>query len=334
MSDKVSIIIPTYNEEKYIHECLNSVLDFNYTEGTLEIFVVDGMSEDKTREIVLNEFCVKHPNIKLVDNPKRTAPFAFNTGIKASSGDYIIIIGAHSSYSRDYIKNLTSWHKKLDAANIGGVMQTEVRNKNKTTSAIIKVLSNKFGVGNADFRTGTDKVISVDTVAYGCYKKECFEKYGLFNEKLTRNQDIEFNKRIINGGEKIYLVPDAPCIYFARETFSGIAKNNFQNGLWNILTVFFTKDFSSLSLRHFIPLAFVLAVLLPIIAAIFWWPIVLLSLSALLAYFALIFIISLKLNDKTTSLFHLISSFAVLHFSYGIGSLIGIIKLPFVALKN
>lgn len=334
MSDLVSIIIPTFNEDKYIRECLNSVLDFNYTDGKIEVFVVDGMSSDNTREIVLNEFCAYYPNISLIDNPQRTAPFAFNAGIMSSNGDYVVIIGAHSSYSKDYIKNLTSWHKKINAANIGGVMKTEVRNINKTTSAIIKVLSNKFGVGNASFRTGTDKVIEVDTVAYGCYKKECFEKFGLFNEKLTRNQDIEFNKRLINAGEKIYLVPDAPCTYYARETYSGIAKNNFQNGLWNILTIYFTKDFSSLSVRHFIPLAFVLAVLSPAIAAIFCWPIIVLSLASLSAYFAMIFIISLKLNDDTTGIFYLIFSFAVLHFSYGIGSLTGIIKLPFVALKN
>ncbi|HOD88482.1 MAG: glycosyltransferase family 2 protein [Bacteroidota bacterium] len=334
MSNLVSIIIPTYNEEKNIRECLNSVLEFNYPLNSLEIFVVDGMSEDKTREIVLNEFCALHPNIRLLDNPKRTAPFAFNIGIKESNGDYIVIIGAHSSYSKDYIKNLISWHKKLDAANIGGVMQTEVRNKNKTTSAIIKVLSNKFGVGNANFRTGSKKVVAVDTVAYGCYKKECFDKFGLFNEKLTRNQDIEFNKRLIKGGEKIYLVPNATCTYYARETFSGIAKNNFQNGMWNILTVFYTKDFKSLSLRHFVPLFFVLALLLPLILALFYWQFVFVSALALVLYLLLIISVSIKLNDKSTSFLNLVFTFFTLHISYGTGSLIGILKLPLLAIKK
>lgn len=334
LQNLVSIIIPCYNEEKYIRECLNSVLEFNYPKDKLEIFVVDGMSDDNTRGIVKNEYCNNYENIKLIDNPDRTAPFAFNAGIKISNGDFIIIIGAHSSYSKDYIKNLVEWHSKLDAFNIGGVMNTDVRHRNRKTNAIIKVLSNKFGVGNADFRTGTNRVIEVDTVAYGCYRKDSFEKFGVFNEKLTRNQDIEFNKRIINAGGKIYLVPDAPCNYFARETFSGIAKNNFQNGMWNILTIYFTKDLASLSLRHFIPLAFVLSIILPAIASIFWWPLIILSGLSLMAYTSLIFFISLRIKDKDTGYFNLIYTFLVLHISYGVGALAGIIKLPILALKK
>lgn len=332
--DLVSIIIPAYNEEKYISDCLDSVLGFDYPQELLEVFVVDGMSNDKTREIVTEKYCKSYSNIKLIDNPERTAPFAFNAGIKNSQGEYIIIIGAHSAYSVDYVKNLVAWHKKLDAYNVGGVMITDIRNKNKKTNAIEKVLSNKFGVGNATFRTGTTDVKSVDTVAYGCYKRECFDKFGLFNVKLTRNQDIEFNKRIINAGGKIYLVPDAECRYFARETFSGIAKNNFENGMWNILTVFFTKDFSSLSLRHFIPLFFVLSLLLPAIASIFWIYLIFASVASIVLYLALISLISFKINDKGTSYIYLFWTFIVLHISYGTGSLAGIFRLPFIAFKK
>jgi len=332
--DLVSIIIPAYNEEKYISDCLDSVLGFDYPQELLEVFVVDGMSKDKTREIVTEKYCKLHSNIKLIDNPERTAPFAFNAGINNSHGEYIIIIGAHSAYSVDYVKNLVAWHKKLDAYNVGGVMITDIRNKNKKTNAIEKVLSNKFGVGNATFRTGTKEVKPVDTVAYGCYKRECFDKFGLFNVKLTRNQDIEFNKRIINAGGKIYLVPNAECRYFARETFSGIAKNNFENGMWNILTVFYTKDFSSLSLRHFIPLFFVLSILLPAIASLFWIYLIFLSIASAVLYLALISVISLKINDKETSYIYLFWTFIVLHISYGIGSLAGIFRLPLIAFKK
>lgn len=334
MNSTVSIIIPCYNEEDYIKECLNSVLDFNYPKDKLEIFIVDGMSSDRTREIVISEFCNNFSNIKLIDNPKRTAPYAFNIGIKNSHSDFIIIIGAHAQYSKDYVKNLIEWHSKLEAYNIGGLMKTEIKNINRKKNAIIKVLSNKFGVGNANFRTGIKEVVEVDTVAYGCYKKECFEVFGLFNEKLTRNQDIEFNKRIINGGGKIYLVPNVYSTYYARESFNGIAQNNFQNGLWNILTVCYTKDFSSLSLRHFVPLLFVLSILLPLIPAIFYWQFALLSLSSITLYFILIFFISLKIKDKNTSYFSLIYTFLILHFSYGTGSLLGIFKLPILAAKT
>lgn len=330
----VSIIIPTYNEEKYISDCLNSVIEFDYPQEFVEIFVVDGISTDNTRKIVTENYCNTYKNIKLLDNLDRTAPFAFNVGIKNAHGDYIIIIGAHSAYSKDYIKKLVKWHNELDAYNIGGVMITDIRNKNKKTIAIEKVLSNKFGVGNATFRTGTNEVKSVDTVAYGCYRKESFEKFGLFNENLTRNQDIEFNKRIINAGGKIYLVPDVECRYFARETFKGIAKNNFENGLWNILTIFYTKDFSSLSLRHFIPLLFILSLIIPALAALLFYPFIYLSILSLIFYLGLIFSISLKINNHETGFFYLIWTFLVLHISYGTGSLTGIFKLPLKVLNK
>ncbi|MDD4148983.1 MAG: glycosyltransferase family 2 protein [Bacteroidales bacterium] len=333
-NELVSIIIPCYNEEKNIRECLNSVGNFDYPKEKLEIFVVDGMSTDKTREIVTEEYCKNKSNIRMIDNPMRTTPYAFNAGIRQSIGDFIIIIGAHSAYSREYVRNLVAWHKKLDAYNIGGVMITDIRNKNKKTKAIEIVLSNKFGVGNATFRTGTNEVKSVDTVAYGCYRRESFEKFGLFNEKLIRNQDIEFNKRIINAGGKIYLVPDAECRYFARETFSEIADNNFKNGMWNIYTVYFTKDYTSLSLRHFIPLVFVLSLLLPLVFSFFFWYLIFVSLASLGLYLGAVVLVSLKIGSKETRFLYLVWAFIVLHVSYGAGLLAGIFTLPFKALKN
>ena len=333
-NDLVTIIIPAYNEEKYIADCLNSVIEFDYPNELLEIFVVDGMSTDNTRKIVKENFCSKYSNIKLFDNPNRTAPYAFNIGIENSNGEYIIIIGAHSAYSKDYISKLVEWHKKLDAYNIGGVMITDIRNKNKKTNAIEKVLSNKFGVGNASFRTGVSEVKSVDTVAYGCYKKETFKRFGLFDVRLTRNQDIEFNKRIVNAGGKIYLVPNVICRYFARETYKGIAKNNFDNGLWNIFTIYISKNLSSLSIRHFIPLFFVLSIILPLLAALCFYPFVFLSFLSLILYLGVIFYISFKINNNETGLLNLIWTFIVLHISYGMGSLMGVVRLPFIALNK
>ena len=329
----ISIIIPCRNEENYIRDCLLSVINNDYPNNKLEIIVVDGISEDKTINIV-KELAKQHLEIKLITNPHKTAPQAFNLGINASSGEYILIIGAHAEYPKDYISKLLKHHKTLDADNIGGVLITDVKNHNKKSDSIIAVLSNKFGVGDASFRTGTKEIISVDTVAYGCYKRQVFEDFGLFNEKLIRNQDIEYNKRLIKANRKIYLVPDVECKYFARETFRSISKNNFQNGLWNILTVYYTKNFESLSIRHFIPLIFVLSIALPLLLSTLWWPFAIISGISALLYSFLILIISIINRTNKTSIIYIIWSFIVLHFSYGFGSLVGIIKLPYIALTN
>ena len=325
MKKTISIIIPCRNEEKYIEDCLLSVINNDFPNENVEIFVVDGESTDKTREIV-KRISEKYKFIFLLSNPQKTAPQAFNIGIKAANGDYITIISAHSKYPTDYFTKLYEWHKKLDADNIGGIIWTEVKNKNKKSNSIKKVLSNKLGVGNAFFRTGIEKPQSVDTVAFGCYKKDVFQKHGLFNEKLIRNQDIEFNKRIIKNGGKIFLIPEITCIYFARENFKELIKNNYQNGLWNILTIYFTKDLNSLSARHFVPLTFVSSIIIPLVFSLLWAPLALLSFGLLSIYLIVVSIISFRINDKSSSFLFLFFSFVILHFSYGVGSLTGIIK--------
>lgn len=326
----LSVICPIFNEEKYIAKCIESILAQDYPKDDLEIIFVDGMSKDCTCEII-HEYIQKYPFIRLIDNPDRIVPLAMNKGIKVAKGDIIMRLDAHATYETNYFSVLVNALKELEADNVGAVCRTDVLNKNPKTLAIKEVLSNKFGVGNSVFRTGVDKVMEVDTVPFGCWRREVFDKYGSYDVRLVRNQDIELNKRIIRGGGRICIVPNTHCTYLARETYRGLAKNNYGNGKWNILTVFYTKQFDSLSIRHFIPLIFVLSLLLPTLLSIFYTPLLLLSLLSLLAYLCLLGGISIKLSiKKGLSLFYLLASFLVLHLSYGWGSLIGTIKLPFL----
>jgi len=322
----ISIIIPCLNEEKHIAHCLDSILLSDYYRSKIEILVVDGMSSDKTREIVVS-YSKKYAYIKLLLNPDKIVPKAMNLAIKEAKGEYIIRLDAHASYPENYFSKLIEWHQKLNADNVGCVIVTEVKNLTKKSASIKEILSHKFGVGNSDFRTGITEVKEVDTVPFGCYKKEVFEKYGLYDERLIRNQDIELNKRIINGGGKIYLIPDLKCTYYARENFTDLAKNNFANGKWNILTAYYTKTLNSLSLRHFIPLLFLLSLLVPLFFSIFIPKFAYVTLFSLSSYLALVIIMSFKLRDKKNSFFYLIMSFLTLHLSYGLGSLMGIFSL-------
>lgn len=325
---KISVIIPCRNEDKYIRKCIDSILKQDYNNEYVEYLFVDGMSTDETRNIIA-EYSSLYQNIRLIDNPKLFVPYALNEGINNATGEIIIRLDAHSFYSNNYISTLSRKLIELNADNVGCVCNTDVLNKTPKTLAIKEVLSSPFGVGNSSFRTGVEKVIEADTVPFGCYRREVFEKFGYYNQKLIRNQDIEINKRIkINGG-KIFLIPDALCTYYARETFGAIAKNNYHNGLWNILTVKITKNFSSLSLRHFIPLIFLLSLILPLAFAALWWPLCLISAISLTCYLISLCIISLKLTvTKKLNFFYLCWTFIVLHFSYASGSLIAIFTFP------
>ncbi len=326
MNKKISIIIPTLNEEKYIASCLDSILGADHAPEKMEIFVVDGMSRDDTRDIV-QEYHDKFPFIKLIENQKRHTPIGMNLGIEASSGEFVFILSAHAAYEADYFIKLVENIQNLDADCVGGVLLTDVKNANTKSSSIKEVLMHKFGVGNALFRTGCMEVTKVDTVAFGCYRKSAFEKYGLFDEKLIRNQDIELNKRIINAGGKIYLIPEVQCTYFARETFTSLAKNQYQNGFWNILTAYYTKTLSSLSLRHFVPLLFVLSLLFPLLLSLVFPKMLWIAFISLVSYLSLVIIISIKLKNSSNSIIYLILSFLTLHLSYGLGSFMGIFSV-------
>lgn len=326
----ITVICPIYNEEKYIARCIESIMEQDYPKDDMEVLFVDGMSTDKTRKVIA-EYLPRCPYLRVLDNPQRIVPYAMNKGIEAAKGEVIIRIDAHTSYERNYFSTLVCRLYELGADDVGAVCKTDVFNKTPKTLAIKEVLSNRFGVGNSVFRTGVDKVMEVDTVPFGCWKREVFNKYGLYDTRLVRNQDIELSKRILRGGGKIFIVPDTFCTYYARETYRGLSRNNYQNGKWNILTVYYTKQFDSLSIRHFIPLLFVLSLVVPLITSIVWPFFIWITVISLLLYLVVLVAVSFKLAvNKNLNVFYLIYSFFVLHFSYGCGSIAGFWNIFFL----
>ena len=325
----LSVICPVYNEEKYIAGCIDSILAQDYPKDNLEVIFADGMSTDRTRDIV-SEYSDKYPWIRIIDNPKRIVPPALNAAIETSRGDIIMRLDAHASYEPNYFSTLVAALDTYQADNVGSVCKTDVLHKTSKSLAIREVLSHPLGVGNSAFRTGIDKAKEVDTVPFGCWRRSVFERFGNYDERLVRNQDIELNKRIKAGGGKIVIVPYTFCTYYARETFSKLARNNYGNGKWNILTVYYTRQLKSLSLRHFIPLFFVLSLLLPVVAGFFWHPLWWICAASLLLYTFVVSLISARIAiKKLLNFFYLISAFFVLHLSYGWGSLVGLLQLPF-----
>jgi glycosyltransferase involved in cell wall biosynthesis len=330
---KISVIVPCQNERNFIATCLNSILKTKYPIELIEIIVADGMSDDGTREI-LKEFALKYPNIIIIENSKKITPTALNLGIQNASGELIMIASAHSSFPDDYIPVLVEKMFELNADAVGGIMLTKVRNSTVKSMAIAKVLSTKLGVGNSMFRIGVMKPEMVDTVPFGIYKREVFEDAGLYNETLIRNHDIELSKRIIKANKKIYLIPDVSCNYFARDTFKGLALNNYRNGYWNMLTVYLTKMFSSLSLRHFIPMIFIISLVGPLFLLWISMYFLFVPMAVFSLYILVISYECIRLNDDSTRFYLLVFAFYCLHFSYGLGSLIGTFRLDKLLLKK
>lgn len=331
----VSIIIPCRNEEKFIGECLDSIIANDYPKDRLEVFIVDGMSEDETKRIVEN-YIEQYSFIKLLSNPRKITPCALNIGIKNAMGEIIMRMDAHATFEKSYISKCVKYLNEYNVDNVGGTMITRPRKDTFIGKTIVTALSNRFGVGGSAFRIGAKEVTEVDTVFGGCYRKEVFDKIGFFNEKLSNTQDVEFNLRLKKKNGKILLVPDIISYYYTRSDFKSFLKNNFRNGVWSILPFKFTATMP-VSWRHLIPLVFVLS----LIGSLGLWGLSgLLGLHSLLSFLSFLFIIilyflasiyfSVKIALKKNDLryfFIMPIIFASLHIGYGLGSMWGLVKL-------
>lgn len=318
----VSVVMPLYNEEKYIENCIESLLLQDYPQDDMEWIFVDGGSTDRTVEI-LKAYEEKYPHlIRVYNNPHKTVPYAMNIGIDKAIGKYIVRLDAHADYAKDYIRKCVYYLDTTDADNVGGVIET--KSKGFTGNAIAMMLSSKFGVGNSQFRTNGSSGY-VDTVPFGAFRKEVFEKWGGYDERLTRNQDNEMNARIRRNGGKIYLASDIQLSYYCRDSIHGIADMAVKNGMWNIITMKLCPG--SMGIRHFVPLAFLLSllVLIPMsfVHPLFLWTLVI----ELVLYFGLDLLFSVKATQGMQYVPMVFILFPIFHLSYGFGSLKGIFKI-------
>lgn len=325
----VSILIPCRNEEVFISKCLDTILENDYPKDKTEILVIDGESSDNTVDIV-STYLIEYPFIKIFHNPGKIFPAAVNIGIRESMGDLVFIIGAHAQYDEKYISSCVAASMKYNADNVGGVLITCSQNSTLTGDIITSALSNPFGVGNSTFRTGSEKIVEADTVFGGCYKRDVFEKIGLFNENLISTSDYEFNKRLKRSEGKIILIPDIKVRYYTRTTFYSFLVNNFRNGYWSIYPIAFVH-YMPVSVRHVIPLLFLLLLISLFVLSLFFQFFKYALISILVLYFTVAVFFSMKTLKLKTGIF-LPLFFFILHLSYGLGSGYALIKILYLRL--
>ncbi len=328
----ISVIVPCRNEEAYIKNVVKDIYKQDYPTDLMEVFIIDGESEDETANIV-KSLIGEYTNLYFLPNPQKIVPTALNIGIKAAKGDIIIRLDAHCEYPINYFSYLVENLISMNADNVGVAMIAYPRNKSLVAKTIAKAISCPFGIGDSYHRTGLTKAIEIDSVPFGCYKKEVFEKYGLFDEELIRNQDDEFNSRIVSKGGKIWLLPDIEIKYFARDSFSKIFKMFYYYGFFKPLVN--KKVGKAATLRQFIPPLFVLGLFGGLIIILFSTLAGISFLSlVLLPYFLLNIYFSFKLSLKERNLkmfFLLLFTFLGIHISYGLGYLKGYFRFKILS---
>jgi len=268
---RVSNSIHCRNEARYIEACLQSIVAMDRTGMDLAVVVCDGMSEDGTREIV-QRMAEQHALIRLVDNPHRTTPQALNLGLQAVPFDYGMILGAHAEVAPDYARACLEALEADDSLGCAGGL-IENLYETEEARAIGAAMAHPFGVGGAHFRTGA-VAGRVDTVAFGVYRREVFERVGWFDEDLVRNQDDEFNFRVTKAGYGILLLPQAKARYHVRASFLRLYRQYFQYGYWKVYVNI--KHGTVTTLRQVVPAAWIVVLVLGGLAGLAWpvarWP--------------------------------------------------------------
>jgi len=331
----VSVIIPCLNEERFIGSCLDSIFLNHYPPDSMEILIIDGMSQDSTRRVI-EQKCesakresekvgTRLPIVRVINNPSRQRASALNIGIMEAGGDIIIRMDARSSIPNDYIEKCINTLLETDADNVGGVLKPRVnkdgyREQINKQEAIGIALSHPFGAGNAHFRIG-NKSGYVDTVYLGCFKKNIFKKVGLFDEdSAVMSEDADMNQRIRAIGGKVYLNKNIEVYYYPRDNFKDLWKLYFRYG--GAKAGFLIKRHKLTSLRQVVSPIFIASMfVLPILGItnkifLFLWFFVV----GVYLTLNLLFSFSVAFRKRKFYLFQiLLLAFPIIHMGWGFG---------------
>ncbi len=328
----VSVIVPCYNEQATICLLLDAICRQTIPTNNMEIIIADGQSTDRTREEVAI-FQQAHPDlvIRLVDNPRRVIPAALNCALREAQGQYIVRLDAHSVPAPDYLERCIADLAAGLGENVGGVWEIRPRGDGLIKRAIAIAAAHPFGVGDALYRYTTQPAY-VDTVPFGAFRKEVFERFGYFDERLLTNEDYEFNARLRQQGARVWLNPQIRSTYFARASLKALSQQYWRYGYWKWRML--RRYPNTLRWRQALPPVFVLSLLF-LLALAGPWPLarILLGLE-LLVYFVILGIGTLPIVRRHFDL-RLIAvvplAIAVMHVSWGSGFIWSILSSKFTS---
>ena len=270
--ESVSVVIPCFNEERFIGKALEQLAD-QFESNRYEIIVVDGLSDDNTRTVI-DEFRRQRPDLRvlLVDNPARNIPTALNLGVATARGCIIARMDAHAVPSDGYIRRCVEVLRMGTAGAVGMPCLVRPGADTLVARAIAAAVSHPFGIGDAKYRLGAGgpSQEAVDTVAFACFRKSVWKELGGFNEGLLTNEDYDFNYRVRQSGRQVILDRAGHCDYFARTTLRGLASQYLRYGGWKAEMIRLQPR--SIKLRHLVAPAFVFSIVELGVSGILWKP--------------------------------------------------------------
>ncbi len=325
----VSVIVPCYNEERFIRQTLENLIT-QYPLQAYEIIVVDGMSDDTTRDVV-EQFQNSHPDssIRLVLNPDRSIPKSLNLGIEHATGEVIARMDAHAFPSTGYIRRCVEVLSNDEAEVVGMPCLVKAGDSTVTARAIALAVSHPFGIGDARYRLSGDRnrQEAVDTVAFACFRKALWKQLGGYDETLLTNEDYDFNYRARLEGNRVILDRSEHCNYFARASVSKLSAQYRRYGKWKARMLRLHPR--SIRIRHLVAPCFVASLILLTALGLWKTEAWFVFAAELVVYLVLATVFAvqatIKARETTSVLFVLPLVFLITHLSWGASFLLGLL---------
>ncbi len=248
---EVSVVIPVRNERSRLRECLAALVEQDYPAERMEILVVDGRSDDGTRGII-KEFCMRHKHVRLLKNYKRTTAHGLNIGINEARGRIIVRVDGDVVVEPDCITEAVRTLDETGADSVAGVVLP--RAESTFHRAMIGAICSAFSWGISSFRLRRSRRF-VDSIPCGAYRREVFEKIGLFDDDLKKYHTDELSCRLRRVGGAITINPKIRAYHAFRSNLAKLWERTVYDGMWRIRL--FQKHFTFRYWRQLMPMLLV-----------------------------------------------------------------------------
>lgn len=324
----VSFVVVAYNAQNTLPSLLKDLCAQDYPHEKIEVLLIDSMSKDGTRAVMESFAAEDHgfQKVVLLENPGKTLPCGCNVALKNYTGDAIVRLDAHSNIDPDFIsKNVEILESGEDIS--GGQVESILANDTPFQRTLLLAENSAFCGGVAAFRRLTARTY-VNTMAFAMYRREVYDKVGLYNENLARTEDNDMSYRIGLAGYKMCCDPVIKTRRVIRSSFKALLRQKYLNGYWIGKTMGIQPK--CFSLFHLVPLIFVFGILFTTVLACVGFP----MLAAVMWTLYAVAAVGASILDMRRTPFvwtHLLLPFVflALHVAYGVGTLVGLIALPF-----
>ncbi|MCH5266441.1 MAG: glycosyltransferase family 2 protein [Lachnospiraceae bacterium] len=326
---KLSLCVVAYNEEERLPALLSDIAGQSYPKKNTELLLIDGGSGDGTRkqmEQFARDYGEKYAGILVLDNPGKILSCGWNVALVHFTGDAILRVDAHSHIPSDFIEKNVETLQGGEMVS-GGARPVVCEGEKGWQRTLLLAEESLFGSSISSFRRNEERAY-VKSLFHGAYRREVFEAVGGFREDLGRTEDNEIHYRIRKKGYRLCMSPDIRSYQYIRPTLGKMCRQKYGNGYWIGLTAGVCPG--CLSLYYFVPGAFIGGIVLTTIAALcgIYWP-ALLMWGAYLLLAVTMAMLAVRGKKKSPSQFLLPVLFFLLHISYGAGTWLGLVKMPF-----